>query len=64
MDPGESYSALELVNAGPFENVNCDLCLSRPATYFVKQDLTRLCEVCLSKYLHEHQAQRYEVVVF
>jgi len=58
------YRTVELVKAGPFENVNCDLCLSRPATYFVKQDLTRLCGACRPKYLREHQIQRYEVVVF
>ncbi len=47
--------------ANSHEIVNCDLCLRRPAVYEVRFDGTRLCELCLTKYLNEHGIKRYQV---
>ena len=39
----------------------CDMCLKRPAVYLIEKDNTRLCDICLTKYLVEHGIKAYEV---
>jgi len=39
----------------------CDYCKKRVAIYYVRQDRTRLCSVCIDKYLKEHKIKVYQV---
>jgi len=41
--------------------IACDYCRKRVAIYYVKQDGTHLCSVCVNKYLSEHNIKAYQV---
>jgi len=41
--------------------IPCDMCLKRPAVYLIEKDNTRLCDICLTRYLVEHGIKAYEV---